>query len=158
MNRKEQLPHSVVTVRTAAEEDIPAIAAIEAQCFSEPWSAEGFRSALLEKDTAVVFAAETAPGRIAGYLVLYHAVDEGEIMTVASDPAARRCGVGQALLGSAMDFARQNGIRKIFLEVRISNEPAISLYEKNGFVRVGVRKRFYSLPEEDAYSYALELE
>ena len=90
-------------------------------------------------------------GDIVGYIGMYFSLDEGEITNVAVDSRMRRRGVGEMLVKAMQKEAGQRGISSIVLEVRISNENAIRLYERNGFVNQGVRKGFYELPKEDAY-------
>ncbi len=87
---------------------------------------------------------------IVGYCILYGAGDEGEIVRVAVAEEARRQGVGTRLLEELLTSAGQQGVRRIFLEVRKSNASAIRLYEKHGFVPCGMRRNFYRDPAEDA--------
>lgn len=137
------------TVRAMRSGDVPAVAELEAQIFSQPWSAQGFLDALALSDTVFLVAEEE--NRILGYIGMYLAVDEGEITNVAVDPNARRRGVGQELLLQIKREAKQRAVGRLVLEVRVSNEGAIALYEKNGFSVAGVRKGFYECPKEDAY-------
>lgn len=137
------------TVRAMRSGDVPAVAELEAQIFSQPWSAQGFLDALALSDT--VFLVVEEENRILGYIGMYLAVDEGEITNVAVDPNARRRGVGQELLLQIKREAKQRAVGRLVLEVRVSNEGAIALYEKNGFSVAGVRKGFYECPKEDAY-------
>lgn len=137
------------TVRAMRSGDVPAVAELEAQIFSQPWSAQGFLDALALSDTVFLVAEEE--NRILGYIGMYLAVDEGEITNVAVDPNARRRGVGQELLLQIKREAKQRAVGRLVLEARVSNEGAIALYEKNGFSVAGVRKGFYECPKEDAY-------
>lgn len=137
------------TVRAMRSGDVPAVAELEAQIFSQPWSAQGFLDALALPDTVFLVAEEEH--RILGYIGMYLSVDEGEITNVAVTPDARRRGVGQELLLQIKREAKQRAVGRLVLEVRTSNEGAIALYEKNGFSVAGVRKGFYEHPKEDAY-------
>lgn len=137
------------TVRAMRSGDVPAVAELEAQIFSQPWSAQGFLDALALPDTVFLVAEEE--NRILGYIGMYLAVDEGEITNVAVALNARRRGVGQELLLQMKREAEQRAVGRLVLEVRVSNEGAIALYEKNGFSVAGVRKGFYECPKEDAY-------
>ena len=92
----------------------------------------------------------TRSGVIQGYIGMYLAADEGEITNVAVDPACRRRGIGEGLLTEMKKRAADHKIARIVLEVRVSNEGAIRLYEKQGFSSVGIRRGFYELPKEDA--------
>lgn len=136
-------------VRAMRSGDVPAVAELEAQIFSQPWSAQGFWDALALPDTVFLVAEEEH--RILGYIGMYLSIDEGEITKVAVAPDARRQGVGQELLLQIKREAKQRAVGRLVLEVRTSNEGAIALYEKNGFSVAGVRKGFYEHPKEDAY-------
>lgn len=88
--------------------------------------------------------------RIVGFLGLWLMVDEGHIVTVASRPDMRRRGVGELLVAEALAIARTDEIERVTLEVRASNTPAQALYDKYGFARLGIRKRYYTDNGEDA--------
>jgi len=160
-----------ITVRPAIESDTEAVAAIEAACFSEPWSSKAFDDVLYREDVVFLVAeirsdkeAETGAGEmmpeenvgtsgtsvIAGYVCMYMAADEGEITNVAVAGDSRGAGIGSALLDNLTDRAKEHGIEKIFLEVRESNAPAIALYTKYDFEQNGLRKNFYRNPTENA--------
>lgn len=82
---------------------------------------------------------------------MYMALDEGEITNVAISEACRNRGYGEQLVTELMQQGRKHGISRYVLEVRVSNEPAIRLYQKLGFSVLGTRKNFYEKPSEDAY-------
>ena len=101
---------------------------------------------------------ETGEGdRIVAYGIISHAADEGEVVSIAVDPAYRRRGYGAALLQALFSAARTLGVRQIFLEVRVTNRPAIALYENCGFVQVGRRPNYYAALGEDALVYCREI-
>lgn len=145
-------------------EDVTAVAGLEAQSFSTPWSAESFRT-LVEGGIAEVWVAETGSPdrspdgevRLAGYAVAWFAGDSGELANLAVRPDLRGKGVGSALLDYVLHRARSRGIREMFLEVRASNEAAVRLYRSRGFRRVAVRSGYYPNPREDALVYRLSL-
>ncbi len=124
------------------------IADLEKQCFSLPWTREMFEGELMSS-IAEYFVAEY-DGRAVGYAGMWKILDEGHITNIAVSPYYRRKKIGQALLDSLVSRANQKGIKKLLLEVRKSNEAAISLYSKNGFQSVGLRKGYYSDNNEDA--------
>lgn len=126
---------------------IAQVADIEKACFSRPWS-EGALLEALENPCSHFFAAESG-GAVLGYIGMYCAADECYIDNIAVMPEYRRCGVGRSLLSYACDFSRDLGMSFISLEVRPSNEAAVSLYSKFGFERVGLRPGFYNEPKED---------
>lgn len=136
-------------IRTMQKDDVAAVAALEAQIFSMPWSAAGFEDALPRED--VIFLVAYEQDELLGYVGIYCTLDEGEITNVAVAPAARRRGIARALLTELKQQLACRNVARIVLEVRVSNEPAIRLYEQLGFSMLGVRKNFYEKPTEDAY-------
>ena len=134
---------------------LPQVAALEKVCFpADPWSEELFRVALECPDTALL-AAEKEDGGVLGYAVLSAVLDEGSLDNIAVAPYCRRQGVADALLSALTDFGRGR-LSVLFLEVRSSNLPAITLYQKHGFVPVGRRKNYYETPREDALLMTLD--
>ena len=130
-------------IREMQVRDTNAVAEIERQIFSQPWSRHGFLDAVSLGNTVFLVAEEN--NRIIGYIGMYLAMDEGEI-------TVERChGVGGMLLTELLKIAENKGVARIVLEVRASNDSAIRLYERNGFVQCGMRKGFYEFPKEDAY-------
>ncbi len=130
-------------------------AVLERICFSQPWS----RSALEESmnNPCSLFLAAEIDGAFAGYAGMHCACGECYIDNVSVFPQHRRKGAGSALLRGLIEYARGEGDEFISLEVRPSNRAAITLYESFGFRQVGVRKRYYSLPTEDALILTLPL-
>lgn len=139
----------MTAVRAMQVRDVDEVSRLERQIFSKPWSRTGFVDALNLGNTVFLVAEEE--GRILGYIGMYFALDEGEITNVAVDPAERRKGIGGILLDAIKKEAERRSLTKIVLEVRVSNETAIRLYERNGFAGCGIRKEFYEEPREDAY-------
>lgn len=93
---------------------------------------------------------------IVGFVGLWMLPDEAHIVTIAVRESHRRRGIGEKLLLAALDLARERNESVVTLEVRVSNEPAIKLYEKYGFEQVGLRPRYYSDNREDAYILTLD--
>ncbi|MEA4932667.1 MAG: ribosomal protein S18-alanine N-acetyltransferase [Lawsonibacter sp.] len=127
---------------------VPQIAALEKECFSAPWS-EATLAEELFNPQASFLVAEDDEGNILGYAGLHVVLDEGYIDNIAVEPDARRHGVASALLDVYCRFGAAN-LSFLTLEVRVSNLPAICLYEKHRFQRVGLRPGYYQLPREDA--------
>ena len=136
-------------IRTMQKGDVAAVAALEAQIFPMPWSAAGFADTLPRED--IIFLVAYEQDELLGYVGIYCTLDEGEITNVAVAPAARRRGIARALLTELKQQLACRNVARIVLEVRVSNEPAIRLYEQMGFSVLGVRKNFYEKPAEDAY-------
>ena len=122
-------------IRQMTAEDIPAVAQIEKECFSQPWSEQGFLDGM--KD-AIFFVAEDP--QIVGYIGMYRMPPEGEITNVAVTQKMRGKGYGRELLLTMQRWAAEHEIDRIILEVRSKNEPAIQLYRTYGFEKIGVRR------------------
>ena len=125
------------------------IAALEAANFSAPWDEAAVRGEL-ENPLALWLVAVGEDGTVLGYVGSQSCFEDADILNVCVAPAARRRGVAEALMRELEARLAPNGIEKITLEVRASNEPAIRLYEKLGYTQVGVRKGYYEKPREDA--------
>lgn len=136
-------------IRTMTESDVETVTAIESDNFSDPWSADSF-SSQIEKSYSFNPVAEYL-GKVVGYVCCDNVVGEVYICTIAVDNAFRMRGIGKMLLSSVCEYCRDNSCDLLTLEVRVSNTPAISLYNSHGFENLGVRKNFYSKPTEDAY-------
>ena len=137
------------TIALMTYDDVPQVAAIERQCFPDPWSERMLREHL-DNQCAAAIAAVGEDGTLLGYAGLLVVLDEGYITNVAVRPAYRRQGIASDLLGVFERFARGHQLAFLTLEVRASNAAAIALYEKMGYARVGVRKNYYEHPREDA--------
>jgi ribosomal-protein-alanine N-acetyltransferase len=134
--------------RPATVADAPALAALERRCFSDPWPAGAFTSAL-EAPQVIAFVVEER-GAILGYFVGRAVLGEGEILNLAVVPEARRRGLGRWILEAGLALLREAGADEVFLEVRASNRAARALYRARGFREVGRRARYYRQPVEDA--------
>ena len=130
-------------------EHLDQVADIERLCFSDPWSRR-MLSEHLENECAATLVAQGADGTVLGYAGLLVVLDEGYITTVAVRPEYRRQGIASELLEVFRRFGEGNHMAFLTLEVRASNDKAISLYLKNGFVQEGRRKDYYKDPREDA--------
>ena len=139
-----------ISVKPAEADDIDAVAAIEAECFSQAWSRQAFADVLYREDVLLLAAHIGDEEQAVGYVCMYMAVDEGEITNVAVKSDHRGLGIADALMDDLIRRGEEHGIEKIFLEVRESNKPAIGLYAKKGFEQCGIRKAFYREPTENA--------
>ncbi len=136
-----------MSVELLTQAQLENVAKIELECFSEPWSVSSL--GLLTQAPNVGFVA-MADGRAVAYGGMMCVLDEGQITNIATLGAFRGRGYADAVLSALCEYAEQNGICEISLEVRRSNEAALSLYEKHGFLCVGERRGFYRKPTEDA--------
>ena len=141
-------------VRRATIEDAKEIFAIEMECFSVPWSLDSIETELLNEDKKLYYVVEDGNG-VVGYAGAWLVYDEGQITNIAIRPSARRQGFGAKLTSALIEECFKRGMHEIFLEVRISNLSALSLYRKLGFTVKGMRKNYYSEPKEDAYIMSL---
>jgi ribosomal-protein-alanine N-acetyltransferase len=136
---------------------LPDILAIEEASFTAPWTRKMFEAELTENPFNWCCVAKTVgdkdadePSLIVGYVCFWVVFDELRMMNLAVAPAARRQGIARLLLGHALKMGEEQGARRALLEVRASNAPALALYERAGFCRTGLRRRYYNTPVEDA--------
>lgn len=101
-----------------------------------------------------VRAARDEAGALLGYMLFWHVVDELHLLNVAVAISSRRRGIGRALMGDLLAYARDHAVARILLEVRASNGPAVALYESLGFARFNVREGYYA-DGEDAIEMSL---
>lgn len=134
------------TLRCMSAADLDAVVMLENMIFPSPWSRISF-AAELEKSYSVTIVAETA-GRVVGYGIAWLIADEIHIANVAVAPDQRGLGIGRAIVQQLLSDGKDQG--GAFLEVRINNEPAITLYKKLGFREIGIRKQYYQQENEDA--------
>ncbi len=137
-----------IEIRELRETDIQALADIEAQTFSMPWSARSFQT-LLENPYCFYFVA-LVDGRIVGGAGYTELCGEANIDNVVVAQNYRAQGIGQALLQALIAHGEARRITAFTLEVRVSNAAAIHMYEKFGFSSEGIRPGFYERPREDA--------
>lgn len=119
------------------------------------WSADEFRNAL-QGDLSARVAEEE--GTVCGLIVFRTMADEAEILNLAVASARRRRGIGSRLMEDALAACKTAGVKRIFLEVRDSNEAARSFYLRIGFNEVARRRKYYSEPMEDALVLARTVE
>lgn len=141
-----------ITALTPA--DIKGIAEIEKECFSEPWSENAIKEAF---DYGTAFFVAKSEGSVIGYVGVKKILDEADIANVAVTKNARKCGVGASLIKAVSNWAKEEGVKKVSLEVRMTNSAAISLYKKHNYKEVGRRKNFYRNPTEDALILTYEV-
>lgn len=153
--RAQREKEAEIIVRELKVEDSVAVAEMEQQIFSDPWSEKSVMETVQQKQS-VCFAAEKA-GHILGYLLVYHAADEAEIARIAVQKEARRQGAAGKLMQALEHYCEEHKMEKLLLDVRESNEAARSFYTKNGFVEDGIRQGFYTNPSEDAVLMSRQL-
>lgn len=157
-------------VRRMREGDLPAVRAIEALSFSNPWSDNTFRGEIqntsISSPMVVVRKSgdQLAPDdacagdRVVAYIVYWQIRDDVQINNVAVRPDHRGLGLGEAMMRYAIAKVRAAGAGFVTLEVRQSNTAAVTLYKKLGFEILGTRKNYYTKPDEDAHVMGLVLD
>ena len=138
----------MITICDASSAHIEQLEALEKLCFSVPWTRSQLESQLPDEQHCFLVALEQET--VLGYIGLMHVLDEGYISNVAVAPEARRKGIGDSLVDAMLKKAGELRLSFVTLEVRSGNLAAVSLYEKHGFHKVGLRKNYYDLPKEDA--------
>ncbi len=136
--------------------DILAVAMLERIAFTDPWPGRAFAELLGEAHVRG-FATDGEDGALESYALCSVAADEGEILNLAVRPESRRRGVARALLAAMLEQMRSEGVARVFLEVRQSNEAAIRLYQESGFRPVSLRRAYYRNPTEHAVTMRLDL-
>ncbi|WP_205042008.1 GNAT family N-acetyltransferase [Rhodoligotrophos defluvii] len=128
-------------IGAAGAADIPLLAQLHGDCFADAWSSADFAKLLAMPGTLGLIA--NRRGQPEGFALLRHTGEEAEILTIGVLPAARRKGLGRALLATALDCAAKLSARDVFIEVDIHNAPALALYRALGFAECGRRRGYY---------------
>lgn len=154
----------MLDIRRAQQEDLLGLAVLEKEIFSDAWSEKSLLETWNQKN-AEIFIANNAQKeevkdrcRIAGYVIFYYVLDEGEIARIAVSPDMRRCSAATQIFQFLKEFCKKKEIKKIMLEVRESNEPARAFYKKCGFTEDGIRKNYYENPKENAVLMSIILD
>lgn len=130
-------------LRPVTQADGAALAELHAAAFDEPWSAEEILR--FAEDRGGFALAVEADGALAGFILCRLIAGEAEVLTLAVRPAARRRGIGRALLEAALALAQPTA-ESMFLEVAADNPGAVALYQGAGFEPVGRRAGYYGRP------------
>jgi ribosomal-protein-alanine N-acetyltransferase len=146
-HKKEHI--MAIHIEMLMEKHLDDVARLEQVCFSQPWTRAQLQEEL-SNNLARVFVAVEDDGSVLGYGGLHYVLDEAEVTNIAVFPEARRKGAARMILDAMDSFCTAGGMAFLTLEVRVSNEAAIALYRGAGLQQVGLRKRFYSRPTEDA--------
>lgn len=137
-------------------DDLDLVMHIEPTLYSHPWTLGNFKDSLQAGHSAWVL---TLAGEIAGYAVMMLVLDEAHLLNISVAQGAQGQGHGRALLQQMITLARHHQAANMFLEVRVSNTPAIGLYESQGFCEMGLRRNYYPAAQgrEDAVLMGLAL-
>jgi ribosomal-protein-alanine N-acetyltransferase len=148
-----------VFLRRATAADVPALARLEAACFTHPWTEDQVADEVSGNAPGLVLVLEGRPvegERVRAYGAFRFVLDEMHVMNVAVAPGHRRRGLARWLLAFAMAKAARAGARRGLLEVRAGNGVALALYGSLGWREVGRRRAYYRDPTEDALVFARE--
>lgn len=127
---------------------VSQVAALEAECFSAPWSENAISGELINPLSLWVVAVDGKT--VAGYVGSQSVLGEADMMNIAVCSEYRRRGIGERLIQELICRLKANDVHNLTLEVRASNDSAISLYRKLDFQQVGRRPNYYAKPKEDA--------
>ena len=145
-----------MTVSKLTSKEIPAVAALDQELFSkESWSEADFAASLTDPTRFFWVAMEGET--LLGFCGLSQSFEQGDILNIGVCPKERGKGIGGKLLQKAIETFKEQGGKDLFLEVRASNTAAKALYEKFGFLQIGIRKGYYQQPAEDGLFYKLEV-
>ncbi|MDI6878960.1 MAG: ribosomal protein S18-alanine N-acetyltransferase [Desulfitobacteriaceae bacterium] len=148
--------HARPLVRLMRLEDLQAVLTIEKVSFPTPWTLNSFVTELRDNEYARYHCLEVE-GQVVGYMGLWYILDEGHITNVAIAPDRRGQHLGEYLMRTVMSKMAAEGMERMTLEVRVSNDPARHLYERLGFKPAGLRKGYYVDSREDALIMWAEL-
>ena len=143
---------TTIELRHLVLDDLEKIDEIERRAYPTPWSRSMFAGELA-KPTSIclgAFEADAEEGELVGYLVVSRYVDAWHVMNIAVDPDHRGRGIAKMLLERLFELTIDDAHRGYTLEVRVSNETAIALYERLGFEARGLRRGYYTDNREDA--------
>ena len=134
---------------TMQDTHVEQIAALEKECFSDPWSVTSISSEL--KNPLSMWLVALDDDRVVGYVGSQSVLDGADVINLAVSNEYRRQGIARQLMLQLEEKLKEKGVWMLALEVRVSNVAAICLYEALGFRQVGRRPRYYTNPREDAY-------
>lgn len=138
----------MLRVQSIEEKDAADIAALERAIFPDPWSFDSILDTCSQRNTILLGA--WMGEQMAGYVIVYYVLDEGEIARIAVDAPLRRQGVAGRLLRELETVCREKKIGRLMLEVRESNASALAFYKDYGFSKDGLRRDYYTNPKENA--------
>lgn len=141
---------SEILILPMTKDDVEDVSLIEAEAYGKHhWTKSSFYDEM-SNNLAKYYCAKTSTGETVGYAGTWHIIDEGHITTIAVKNEFLRNHIGEALIHRIIEDCYKNGVKYLTLEVRVSNTPAIKLYEKYGFQSLGTRKGYYQDNNEDA--------
>ena len=140
----------IIELRKLKLRDLSAIEEIERASYPTPWSRSMFAGELAKPSSICLGAVDGERDELVGYLIISRYVDAWHVMNIAVAPAHRRKGIARALMDRLFEITARDARRGYTLEVRVSNDAAIRLYEALGFRARGIRRGYYTDNREDA--------
>jgi ribosomal-protein-alanine N-acetyltransferase len=134
-------------IRRLTSDHAVEAARIHASAFHRGWSASEIANLANDASVLAHVALDSAGREVLGFSMARHAASEAEILTIVIDGSKRQRGLGAALLAAQVKALEEFGVKEIFLEVDGQNAPALALYARFGFVKVGERKAYYARPD-----------
>lgn len=146
-------------IRFMRPEDLEQVMVIERSSFDSPWTKNNFFDEFKNSDLSTQMVMET-DNRIVAFAIIWIIMDECHLANIAVHPEFRRRGIAETMLNKVIEIAKDKRCKKVMLEVRQSNTPALQLYTKYHFEKVGIRKNYYHdgfMRQEDAVLMDLNL-
>ena len=141
----------MLIIREMIQDDVDAVCKLEQEAFSMPWHKQSFIEMIENRDALYLVTVNADTNQVVGCCGLRNIAQEGDISNVVVDPDFRKQSIADNLLKKIIVLGQERfHIMEFTLEVRVSNHPAIQLYQKHGFKSEGIRKNFYEMPTEDA--------
>jgi len=139
--------------------DLEQIMTIERVSFAYPWTEGMVRSELNDAPLSFSYVTrDPMKNQVIAYVFMRALYDELHLLSIAVDPAWRRQGIGEALIALVLRTVHEKGLKRVTLEVRVSNRPACQLYRKFGFKEVGLRRKYYCKPTENGLVFQYDVE
>lgn len=139
----------MINVVLMEEKHLDKVMEIEIANFAIPWTRKSMEGEIENK--MAIYLVATIDGKVVGYGGMWHVVTEGHITNIAVADEYKHKGVGSAIVERLLEIADEKDMLGVTLEVRVSNQSALGLYKKYGFVLSGIRKEYYEDNKEDAY-------
>ncbi|MDM8085674.1 ribosomal protein S18-alanine N-acetyltransferase [Cellulomonas cellasea] len=147
-----------VRIRLLGGDDLPELGRMEQELFGPgAWSSASLAEELQGPGRWYIGAEDVATGELVGYAGLWFDGFDAQVMTIGTDVAHQGAGVGTVMLDALVAHARELGAGNVLLEVRVDNDPALRLYERAGFRRMGHRRGYYQPENVDAWTMSLPL-
>ncbi len=137
-------------MRRPLPDDLDGIIEVENMSYTNPWTGSMLKSSLIDPKSLNFITVDQTGNKIVGFILNLLIMDELHVLNIAVIPSYRRSGIGSSLMETSIKTAEQLGVNAFFLEVRRSNVSALTLYIKQGFSVIGVRRGYYSDNREDA--------